>query len=498
MKKRLLLLLMLLFALFAVIFVIPEILERESEISGTTESAQTGGKEPGTETLESRTFPYETVWTETESQTEKEPEYDPGEPVDREKIVTNLLFASDTHYMSPNLTDYGDAFHEMVDNGDGKVIQYMPQIWEAFSQEVMAAQPDALVLSGDLTLDGEKTNHLELAGRLRELEAGGVPVLVIPGNHDINNHRASAYFGSERTYVENVSPEEFLEIYGEFGYEEAAGHAPDSLSYLYILNDTTWMLMLDTCVYEPENQVYGVISEGTMEWMEQCLRDAYSQGITVIPVAHHNLQEISRVYVEECVIENHMEAMKILERYLTPAFFSGHLHVQRIMKHILEPGADSDVYGIWEVVSNSLMIPPCQYGSLTLNGDGSLSYHTKNVDVSAWAAAKGETNPELLDFAAFSDSYLRTVVKEQTYRSIEDIPDYIREIMADFYTELYQDYYAGKQVNYSEKKKEQGYIFWDRFMNPSMQFRQVEGMMRDGMAVNNQAEIPNPVWMRRE
>ena len=35
-------------------------------------------------------------------------------------------------------------------------------------------------------------------------------------------------------------------------------------------------------------------------------------------------------------------------------------------------------------------------------------------------------------------------------------------------------------------------------MNPSMQFRQVEGMMRDGMAVNNQAEIPNPVWMRRE
>ena len=120
------------------------------------------------------------------------------------------------------------------------------------------------------------------------------------------------------------------------------------------------------------------------------------------------------------------------------------------------------------------------------------------MDVSAWAAAKGETNPELLDFAAFSDSYLRTVVKEQTYRSIEDIPDYIREIMADFYTELYQDYYAGKQVNYSEKKKEQGYIFWDRFMNPSMQFRQVEGMMRDGMAVNNQAEIPNPVWMRRE
>ena len=264
MKKRLLFLLLLLFALFAVIFVIPEVLERYGPGRGTEASdsstgtlePESGRTEPGTETLESRTFPYETVETETETEeTPPETEYDPGEPVAREKIETNLMIASDIHYMSPSLTDYGKAYQTMADNGDGKVIQYMPQIWEAFASKVKEARPDALILSGDLTLDGEKVNHQEFAGRLRELEAAGVPVLVIPGNHDINNHNASAYFGDERTYVESVSPEEFKEIYGEFGYAEAASQAPDSLSYLYILNDTTWVMMLDTCIYNPENLV---------------------------------------------------------------------------------------------------------------------------------------------------------------------------------------------------------------------------------------------------
>ena len=90
------------------------------------------------------------------------------------------------------------------------------------------------------------------------------------------------------------------------------------------------------------------------------------------------------------------------------------------------------------------------------------------------------------------------MIKQQIYREIDGIPDYIRDIMVDFYADLYEDYYAGHQIRYSEKKKEQGYLFWDRFMNPSILFRQVEGMMRDGMAVNGQAEIPNPIGLRRK
>lgn len=497
MKKKIVLFLLLLFALFAVVFAVPRIMEQVGKESGGDSSGAIEDLPTETlETTETETTEPETAETESESETNP-PDPGPGEPVDREKIVTDLLFASDVHYLSPSLTDYGSAFETMTNKGDGRVVRYMTQIWQAFAEEVIAARPDLLILCGDLTSDGEKANHEELAARLAELEAAGISVAVIPGNHDINNPRARSYFGEEESYVEGVTPEEFREIYGAFGYDEAVSWAPDSLSYLYVLNDTTWLMMLDTCIYEPQNEVDGEIRPGTVQWMKQCLKDAYSQGITVIPVGHHNLQELSRVYVDECVIRNRAEILSLLEYYRTPAYFSGHLHVQRIMKHKTEPGISDDFYGIWEVVSNSLIIPPCQYGRLTLNADGSMSYHTVNVDVSGWAAKHGEISQDLLDFPAFSDRYLRTVISRQIYNKIDDIPDYIREEMANFYADLYQDYYAGRQINYSEKKKEYPYAWWDRFMNPSVSFRQVEGMMRDGMAVNNNAEIPNPIHMEK-
>ena len=320
---------------------------------------------------------------------------------------------------------------------------------------------------------------------------------MIPGNHDINKPDAGEYFGDQRTDVESVTSEEFREIYADFGYNEAKSEAPDSLSYLVELNDTTWLMMLDTTVCEPENEVYGEIKEETLEWMEECLEEAYAEGITVIPVGHHNLQRLSRVYVEECVIENCDEVLELFERYLTPVYFSGHLHTQKVMKHLTEPGMGSDTYGIWEIVSNSLILPPCQYGTVTLNTDGSIDYLAKTVDVSTWAAANGETDPNLLEFSSYAADYLQTVIKNQIFKTLEDVPKELKEVMADFYTDIYKDYYAGVPISYSEKKNEFGYGLWVRYMDPSVEFRQLDGMMRDTMSANNHAEIPNPVRLKR-
>ena len=502
MKRRLLCLLLLLFALFAVIILVPRALDGTLSFGPDPEVEETEIVTPPMETLENIVFPYETVAKEEISSTPAESEVygpgEPGDPVDREKIATELIFASDMHYMSPNLTDYGKAFNELIDNGDGKVVRYMVEIWDAFAEEVIAACPDALILSGDLTINGERLNHQEFAFRLAKIEAAGIPVLVIPGNHDINNPYATQYFGNAQSFVETVSPEMFRAIYAEYGYNEAVSHAPDSLSYLYVLNETTWMLMIDSCIYDPKNEVDGEIKEGTMLWIEQCLKEAYAQGITVIPVAHHNLQELSRVYVEECVIRNHDELLALLEKYLTPAFFSGHLHVQRIMKHIKGPGTPPEVYGITEMVSNALIIPPCQYGRLSLHTDGTMSYHTKNTDVSGWAARRGIQNEDLLNFAQFSDQYIRDVVKNQIYKYIKYISDERKEWMAEFYANLYKDYYAGTLIDYKARTSELGYVWWDKYMNPSVPFRQIEGMLKDSVVNNNNVEIWNPLRQIRE
>lgn len=522
MKKTIMLFVALLFALFAVGFVIPRFLngkypfgpEKETESSSVPQKIPVetmvpteSGREPSESETEETSPEYgpgmegDPGMEEDPDREPEEPEYeeeDPGPPVDREKEPANLIIASDIHYLSPSLTDYGPAFDKLIDNDDGKVIRYVPQIWEAFAEEVLARHPDALILSGDLTVNGEKTSHEALAARLRAIEDADIPVLVIPGNHDINNPSAASFFGEERSAAETITAEEFKTIYGKFGYEQAADHAPDSLSYLYKLNNTTWLLMLDTCSYSPVNEVEGRITPATIDWMRQILKDAYKEGITVLPVGHHNLQHLSRIFIEECVIHNSGQTLRLLENYLVPAYFGGHMHLQRIFKHTLGPGASEETYGLWEFVTNSLTIPPFQYGGLTLNQDGSFTYHTSNVDVAAWAARRGEKNPDLLDFSAFCDEYIRSVIGRQTHRVIEDIPDDIREELVAYYVDLYQRYYSGIPTDYQEEKKKRGYQLWERFMNPSVQFRQIDGMAKDGMAVNNNIEIPNPIHLNRE
>ena len=120
MRKKFLLLLALLFLLAGVIFILPAV--RDHAPDQTKESA-TEETESTTET-ESET-PTETETeseTETEETTEEETE-GPGDPVDREKMETHLIIASDTHYMSPSMTDNGAAFDSHVNSNDGKMIR---------------------------------------------------------------------------------------------------------------------------------------------------------------------------------------------------------------------------------------------------------------------------------------------------------------------------------------------------------------------------------------
>ena len=45
------------------------------------------------------------------------------------------------------------------------------------------------------------------------------------------------------------------------------------VSYFYALDDTHWILMLDTCQYEDYNHVNGRLKPETMEWLEGYLTD---------------------------------------------------------------------------------------------------------------------------------------------------------------------------------------------------------------------------------
>lgn len=355
------------------------------------------------------------------------------------QIIENIILATDIHYFDPSLTDYGPRFQEMVEYGDGKVVTYIDEITDAFLEEVIQLRPNALILSGDLTLEGEKKSHESLAEKLYRVEEAGIPVLVIPGNHDINNKRAARYEGEQRLPAEYTTPEEFRKIYRDFGYEEAISEDVRSLSYVYQLDEEHRIMMLDTCQYRPVAKVGGAILSETYYWIEEQLEEAWDEAMDVIPVAHHNLLEESKIYVDDCTIEHGEQLVDILDEWDVKLFLSGHLHVQHTMR-------SEDNRGVWEAVTASLATPACQYGVLTCRDDGSYQYGTWSVDVESWAGEHGRKERDLLEFRKFQEPFLRKVFYNQSMaalNAVPDIPEDRKKQMSDLYAKLNYYYYQG-------------------------------------------------------
>ena len=401
-----------------------------------------------------------------------------------------IILMTDIHYLAESLTDRGNMFQSMVEHGDGKLTNYVWEITDAALEEIKLLSPDALIISGDLSLQGEKKSHEELAKKLDEVEKAGITVLVIPGNHDINNPSASVYSGGDRYPAEPTAPEDFERIYKEFGYSEASSRDANSLSYTYDLGPSMRLLMLDTCQYEPRNKVGGMIKTETYEWIKEQLKQAARDSVILLPVAHHNLLEESKVYADDCTIEHSEELIQMLEGENIPLFLSGHLHVQRIRKHKSEPGVPEGNYGIQEIVTDALSIPPCQYGEVLWEEDGSISYATRAVDVSAWAQKNGSTNPDLLDFEDWSYRYIQKLISDQIRGVVKNLGADVEHSMAATYAGVYIDYYAGREIDVKGIKSTKGYRFWERNMPDSYLIRELDAMIADSDRDNNYFLLP--------
>lgn len=365
-------------------------------------------------------------------------------------------------------------------NDDGKVVEYVDSITDAFLAEAAEKQPDALILSGDLTQNGEKVNHEELAKKLRLLESQGVPVVVIPGNHDINHPSATSFEGTEKKKADNINAEEFYSIYREFGYDEAMDRDENSLSYIYQADERYWLMMLDSCQYDPENKIGGRIRKETLLWMEKWLERAREEQVMVIPIAHHNLLKESTLYPEDCTLENAVQVIDLLEQYGLPVYISGHLHLQRVKKHGNGgPSQAEESYGIYEIVSDSMVIPPCQYGELRWQEDGSVQYETCPVDVAGWAASQGITDENLLNFPQYSGDFLIETVQNQVYGALSAIPDDRKFHMAKLYGQINSAYCAGTAVNRRDVKENQMYFYWNRYLGTSEWYENLQAMIKD-------------------
>lgn len=447
-------------------------------VSGCQKTAQTGQE---AQTTEAQTKPSESQNAGRETEESKEEAPETGESLEEtteeetqaetgEEPLYEIVLATDIHYLAEDLAgNRCQSFINYVYGGDGRVLLYSWEILDAFIEDMKEKDPDLLLLSGDLTLNGEKASHEELAVLLEELDEEGITTLVIPGNHDINNPNAKKFSSTNSYPVDSITAEEFEDIYAEFGYVAADSRDPNSLSYLYKVDSSLWLLMLDSCQYDPVNQVGGMIQSGTYKWMEPILYEAWENDTEVITVSHHNLLEqsgVSDAFYDDCTIEHSEELLQMLSDNEVRLHLSGHLHLQHYME-------EDDVA---EVVTGSLVMAPCRYGVVDLYEDGSIIYHTETVNVEKWARENSYKNPDLADFFHYSENFLHQISYEHAVSDLErqnrkgtlHLSDDEIETMSQFYAKLCVYYYGGKMYEIADEVKDDPAArLWDKYQYAS-------------------------------
>ncbi len=350
----------------------------------------------------------------------------PTEPGDAGDAVT-IAVATDLHYLAPELTDNGEFFTRLVTDADGKVMLYIDELVRAFAFQIAEEKPDALILSGDLTFNGETVSHEALARILSEIEAAGVPVYVMPGNHDMNSSMAARFSGDGYEFVASPTEGEFADIYADFGFDEALSRDESSLSYTAQLAPGLRLLMLD--VNTRTNP--GWVLDGTLEWLEAQLAEAEAAGERVLAVSHQNIFAHNSFFTSGYVIGNGGSLLSLYREYGVLCNLSGHIHLQHTAEY----------EGFHEIVTSSLAVSPNQYGVLTV-GNGACSYETVETDVSSWAAAEGITDENLLDFAAYSSRFFRGTAVSQALEQLSGVKN--AESLAEFYADVNANYFAGR------------------------------------------------------
>lgn len=339
-----------------------------------------------------------------------------------------IFVATDPHFISPSLTDYGPYFMRMIESGDGKLVHYSDELTDAFVQQVISRQPDCLILSGDLTFNGAKKSHEDLAQKLRAIDQSGIPVQVLPGNHDVYCYAAASFSGDSYTLTERTTSEDFVSIYRDLGFDEAVSRDPYSLSYIAEPVPGIWILMLDVNTqFMP-----GAVAQNTFSWLDKVLAKAQETGKKLIAVSHQNLYAHSSLLYQGFVIANAAMLESRYEKYGVAVNLSGHLHMQ----HTLSVEGKTP-----EIATSSLAVSPCQYGVITLE-DGLAQYRTETVDVSAWAVQNGKTNPNLLDFAQYAAGFFAATSTRQSAMQAGNDPD--RIAMDDWLAQLNAAYFSGR------------------------------------------------------
>lgn len=314
-----------------------------------------------------------------------------------------IVVLSDPHVMAPGLlVSEGTAWTSYLE-GQRKMVDYSKPLFDEMIEKIKGDKPDLVLITGDLTKDGEQASHTYVIGKLDELRTAGIPTLVIPGNHDRgSNSNAVSYNGASTTPEDVADNAWFASQYANYGYGTNSMRYGSTLTYA--CEPITGLVVIGI-----DSGTDGTVSTETLTWITENALEARAAGKRVIAMMHHPLiphVTNAESLVPSYVVNNHDAVRKTLIDAGIRVIFTGHFHTSDIAKDFYD---DDDLTRcIYDVNTGSLISYPCDYREVTISGD-----------LSEMSLAIGHIS-SLTSDATFSAAYSRNRLHASVKKIVSD------------------------------------------------------------------------------
>lgn len=305
-----------------------------------------------------------------------------------------LCILSDLHYLA--------ASDQAIATGNDLRLygESVPAAEEAI-EAVIRERPDVLILTGDLTSNGERASAEELAQKMKKVEQAGIRVFVINGDSDVRSG--------------GLSPSEFRNLFWAYGYDDADDAAyyqpPDTddanavqggLSYSVSPKPGVRLLMIDNEAYTDDwpSESGGMISDGLMNWILRQVKQARQNGETLIAGMHRPLLPHKSGTISEALNGVIDHGTKIAQRFADAGLsylFTGHMHETDVAKYTSPKGN-----WLLDMETGSLVTYGAPIRTATIEGT-QISLHAESVKEITWQGKRIDYQEHLRQ-SLFSDT----------------------------------------------------------------------------------------------
>ena len=381
---------------------------------------------------------------------------------------TSFWVISDTHLIADSLHDDGQAFSQMQKTSQGKDLYYQETALSAFVRMAEEKKPAAIIVTGDVTFNGERVSAERFAEIFKPLTK--TKLLVLPGNHDIYDGWAREFHGKKQYYAGQISPRMWRNIF-RTSYETAVSVDNSSLAYSVQLNPDYLLILADSNDYGKEESstapaTAGFLGKEQRKWIKEQLQYASQNNLRVIFCMHHNLYAHNPAVNKGYVVDDYRELRKLLAQYNVKLVFSGHIHAQNIM-------SPQNSCPATEVVTACFCSNDQGYGVVKVSPK-EISYTCHHFKMKDYLTDKEKQNWTLTHFHDYLENIqLGTIsaelMQEDLYRNHDDLKS-VRQ-RGRLFGEMNYYFFTGKNhIDFDELQKLKKSEIYQRLISENPQY----------------------------